>query len=300
MLRVNGDGSLDSTFGDGGKSVINLGGQSFLRSIVVRGDNSLAATGSRQNSEFAGDMILARFNSNGTLDSTYAVEGVATADFGIGNNAPESQGFALIQQADGKLVAVGPTQVGTLSAARFDDGSTFPGIIGFINTNQTVAEATATVAYTVRRTGGSYGSVSVDYATAAGQALTDSDFQDASGTLSWDDGDTSDRLITINLSDDAEVEGDENFSLTLSEPTGGAALAASQAVTNIANDDSASGGGGGGGDGNGGGGGGGAFSAWSLAFLYGFFFAGNVQRRRTAAVASAQPVTCKARAPGGS
>ena len=156
-----------------------------------------------------------------------------------GTIVPTRRGFALIQQADGKLVAVGPTAVGTLSAARFvDDGTTFPGIIGFITTNQTVAEATATVVYTVRRTGGSDGSVSVHYATAAGQALAGSDFQDASGTLSWDDGDTSDRFITINLIDDAEVEGDENFSLTLSEPTGGAALAASQAVTDIANDDS--------------------------------------------------------------
>ena len=175
-----------------------------------------------------------------------------------GTIVPDSSaGFALIQQADGKLVAVGPTQVGTLSAARFvDDGTTFPGIIGLITTNQTVAEATATVVFTVRRTGGSDGSVSVHYATAAGQALTGSDFQDASGTLSWDDGDTSDRFITINLIDDAEVEGDENFSLTLSEPTGGATLAASQAVTNIANDDSRrSGGGGGGGDGDGDGGG---------------------------------------------
>src|SRR5688572_53934 len=297
LLRVNGDGSLDSTFGDGGKSVIDLGGQSFLRSILMRADNSLAATGSRQNSAFARDMILARFDSNGTLDLSYAVEGVATADFGIGNNAPESQGFALIQQADGKLVAVGPTQVGTLSAARFDDGATFPGIIGFINTNQTVAEGTATVAYTVRRTSGSNGSVSVDYATAAGQAMTGSDFQNASGTLSWDDGDTSDRLITINLIDDAEFEGDEKFSLTLSEPTGGAALAASQAVTNIAYDGDSDGGVGGGGGGDGGGGG--AFSAWSLAFLCGFFFAGNVQRRRTSPrLPPLSRLACKARAPG--
>ena len=88
LLRVNGDGSLDSTFGDGGKSVIDLGGLgSVLHSIVVRADNSLAATGSRQNSEsFDNDMIVARFLSNGTLDLTYAVEGVATADFGIGNH----------------------------------------------------------------------------------------------------------------------------------------------------------------------------------------------------------------------
>ena len=59
-----------------------------MNSIVVRADNSLAATGSRANSEFGIDMILARFTSNGTLDLTYAVEGVATADFGAGNVAP--------------------------------------------------------------------------------------------------------------------------------------------------------------------------------------------------------------------
>ena len=51
LLRVNGDGSLDSTFGDGGRSVIDLGVVSALNSIVVRADNSLAATGSRVNSE---------------------------------------------------------------------------------------------------------------------------------------------------------------------------------------------------------------------------------------------------------
>ena len=89
--------------------------------------------GYRQNSEFAFDMILAHFTSNGTLDLTYAVEGVATADFGVGTVAPESLGHALIQQADGKLVAVGVRR-SDLAAARFDDGSTFPGIIGLSRT----------------------------------------------------------------------------------------------------------------------------------------------------------------------
>ena len=142
------------------------------------------------------------------------------------------------------------------------------GTIGLINTGQRIAEAKATVVYTVRRTGGSDGSVSVDYATVPGQALTGSDFQDASGTLSWDDGDSSDRIITINLIDDAVFEPEEDFSLTLFAPTGGAELAASQAVTDIVSDDVASGGGGG------------AISAWSLVFVYGFAFAGHVQRRR--------------------
>ena len=114
-------------------------------------------------------------------------------------------------------------------------------------------------------------------------ASSGSDFQDASGTLNWDDGDTSGRVITINLIDDAEVEGDESFSLTLSAPTGGAVLAANEAFTEIVSDDidSGDGDGDGDGDGGGGGGGGGAFGSWSLVFLYGFVFAGNVRRRRT-------------------
>ena len=273
LLRVNADGSLDSTFGDAGKSVILLGSYSSLNAILVRPDNSLAATGSLQNSNFGNDMILMSFTSNGTLDLAYGVEGVATADFGSGNTSADSDGFALIQQADGKLVAVGrELQLGTLAAARFDDGATFAGTIGFLNAGQRIAEATGTVVYTVRRTGGSDGSVSVDYATAAGQALAGSDFQDVSGTLSWDDGDTSDRLITINLINDAAVEPEEDFSLTLSVPTGGAALAASHANTDIVDDDL--------GGGGGGGGGGGAFGAWSLAVLWGFSLAGTVQRRR--------------------
>ena len=220
-------------------------------------------------------MILVHFNSDGTLDLSYAVEGVATADFGVGTIAPGSIGYALIQQADGKLVAVGQTGVG-VAVARFDDGATFPGIIGLIRTGQMIGENTATVDYSVRRTGGSNGSVSVDYATADDTATSGSDYEDAFGTLNWDDGDMSDRIITINLIDDAEVEQEENFSLTLSAPTGGVALAASEASTVIGTTTSIAGrlpmgrwrrrwrriG------------------AWSLMFLFGFAFAGNVPRRR--------------------
>ena len=90
LLRVNGDGSLDSTFGVGGKSVIDLGGLDDLNSILVLPDNSLMATGLRVASESGQDMILSHFNANGTLDLDYADQGVATADFGNGNVAPFS------------------------------------------------------------------------------------------------------------------------------------------------------------------------------------------------------------------
>ncbi len=237
LLGVNEDGSLDNSFGAAGKAVVDLGNDGYLNSIVVQADGKLVATGSRGTDAGGQDMILTRFNSDGALDTTYGIDGVTTADFGTGNTAHVSTGVALIQQADGKYVAAGPNSLGTFGAARFDDGAAFPGRIGFSVTNQSVAETAAMVTYTVRRTGGRTGTVSVNYATAAGQAQPGSDFEDASGTLTWNGGVASDKTLTVNIIDDAVAESNEDFSLTLSAPTGGAQLAASEANTDIASED---------------------------------------------------------------
>lgn len=237
LLRVNADGSPDNSFGIAGKAVIDMGGQSLLNSIAVQADGRLIATGTRFGADGGQDMILARFNSDGALDTSYGIDGVATADFGTGDTAHLSIGVALIQQADGKYVAAGPNSLGTFGVARFDDSAAFPGRIGFTATNQSAAETVASVSYTVRRTGGRTGAVSVNYVTAAGQAQPGSDFEGASGTLTWNDGDADDKTLIINIIDDAVVESSEDFSLTLSAPTGGAQLAASEATTSIANDD---------------------------------------------------------------
>ena len=59
-------------------------------------------------------------------------------------------------------------------------------------------------------------------------------------TLTWSDGDASDRTITVNIVDDGLAEDiRETFTLTLSAPTGGAQLAASQVTTTITDDDGA-------------------------------------------------------------
>ena len=71
----------------------------------------------------------------------------------------------------------------------------------------------------------------------AGSAQPGSDFVAASGTFDWNDGDASDRSITIDLIDDELAESPEDFSLVLTTPTGGAQLAASAATTNIGSTD---------------------------------------------------------------
>ena len=75
----------------------------------------------------------------------------------------------------------------------------------------------------VNRSGGSSGAVSVAFATANGTATAGSDYTANSGILSFADGQTS-STISVLITDDTLVEFDETFTVTLSNPTGGAAL----------------------------------------------------------------------------
>jgi hypothetical protein len=89
----------------------------------------------------------------------------------------------------------------------------------------------------VSRTGGSSGAVSVQYQTANGTATAPSDFATTSGTLTWAAGDTAQKTIAIPIVNDSAVEGAETFSVTLSNPTGGATIGAPTTATITINDD---------------------------------------------------------------
>jgi len=77
-----------------------------------------------------------------------------------------------------------------------------------------VAENAGTVSLTVRRFGEPNGTLAVNYATTDGRG----------GTVSWADGDSSDKTLTFMLSDDREYGGDETFTVTLSDPVSGVNL----------------------------------------------------------------------------
>jgi len=84
-------------------------------------------------------------------------------------------------------------------------------------------EDAGSITVTVSRTGGSAGDVEVDYATSDGSATAGADYASTTGTLTLLDGETS-QTFSVALLDDSDYEGDENFTLTLSNPTGGASL----------------------------------------------------------------------------
>ncbi len=63
------------------------------------------------------------------------------------------------------------------------------------------------------------GPITVDYATVNGSATAGSDYTAVSGTLSFPEG-TNSRTIIVPIPEDSLVEGNETFSVILSNPTG--------------------------------------------------------------------------------
>lgn len=114
-----------------------------------------------------------------------------------------------------------------------DDLPPQPGSIQFSVASYSVEENALTVTITVTRTGGSDGAVTVDYAAVDGTALDGADYNATSGTLSWIDGDSTDRTFEVEILDDDLDEDDETVALSLSSPTGGASLGAQSTATLI-------------------------------------------------------------------
>ena len=95
-------GSLDSTFGTGGKIVTDFGGgYDFARAVVVQSDSRIIAAGSSG----WGDFGLIRYNGDGTLDSDFGSRGKVSTDFGGTDTAN-----ALAIQSDGKIVVAGQVE----------------------------------------------------------------------------------------------------------------------------------------------------------------------------------------------
>ncbi|WP_063886634.1 DUF11 domain-containing protein [Streptomyces aureus] len=113
LARYNADGSLDTTFDTDGKVTTDFGGGEEAAGVVVQADGKIVAAG-RVGSDFG----LARYNADGSLDTTFDTDGKVTTDFG---GLDVAQGVAV--QADGRIITVGRT-VSSLALARYNaDGS---------------------------------------------------------------------------------------------------------------------------------------------------------------------------------
>jgi hypothetical protein len=121
---------------------------------------------------------------------------------------------------------------------------TTPKVIQFQSANYLVNEGDGDATVTVIRTGDSSAAASVDYTTNdsaganpcsllnSGIASSRCDYEATKGTLKFAAGETS-KTISIPIVDDSYAEGNENFSVVLSNPTGALLSASNSAVVTI-------------------------------------------------------------------
>ena len=103
VLRYNSDGTLDTTFGTGGKAITSIGsGDEKADAVIIQPDGKIIAAGYYINGT-AGDCALVRYNANGTLDTTFGSGGKVTTQT---SNSTENI-YALAIQSDGRIVAAG-------------------------------------------------------------------------------------------------------------------------------------------------------------------------------------------------
>lgn len=107
------------------------------------------------------------------------------------------------------------------------------GTLAVTSTTFSGAENSGNIVVSVKRTAGSVGAISVDYAISNGTATAPADYTIVSGTLNWANGDTANKTFNIPITDDSIYEGNETINVTLSNVTGGAALGTANAVATI-------------------------------------------------------------------
>jgi len=125
MVRYESDGSLDTSFGNNGGVVTSINGGDTAYAIVVQPDAKILVAGTSVTSR--NEFAVVRYNSDGSLDTSFDGDGMVTTPIGLGSGAIA---YAVALQSDGKIVLAGQSTESPLGAdldfalVRYnDDGS---------------------------------------------------------------------------------------------------------------------------------------------------------------------------------
>lgn len=136
---------------------------------------------------------------------------------------------------NGDPLTTGYSDYGSIGQYSFVGTIVDPGVLPSLSIGNASAAEGGALSFTVSLSEAASGTVTVDYSTADGSATAGSDYSGASGTLTFLAGETS-KTITVNSLQDSSFEGNESFSVNLSNASG-AALADGQGDGTIIDDD---------------------------------------------------------------
>lgn len=125
LVRYDADGTRDTTFGGDGKVTTDLTNKSDgVYGVALQPADGKVVVAGVASDSFA----LARYDTDGSLDTTFSANGTARPDFTNGSDYARA---VAVQPSDGKIVAVGSANDANFAVARFDpDGmpdATFSG-----------------------------------------------------------------------------------------------------------------------------------------------------------------------------
>ena len=132
LARYNADGNLDQSFGTAGKVITHFPGVfntgSTATCVALQSDGKLVVGGTYKNERTPHQFALARYNSNGSLDSTFGSSGKVMTTVGTG----DAFSFAIALQSTGRIVLAGYsyTQGHDFSLAGYNPDGTLDSTFG--------------------------------------------------------------------------------------------------------------------------------------------------------------------------
>jgi sugar lactone lactonase YvrE len=255
LVDANGvtQSSVISGFWDGGNEFRFSDGLLFSSRGVVADPQSGDWKGTFQGTGFFSVMAV-----DGPNKRTFFAfrNGTNVIIFAFDSNTFNPVGAVVLPEIGGEPVSL--TRWGTNGLAFTTVPTTFPGAsrvflvqtelvsnaapiptgIQFETDRFFVREDSPTISVKVARTGDVSGTTSIDFVTSDGTATAGSDYTAVSGTLTFGPGELSKNITIPIINDNLFETGDETFTLTLSNPTGGAFLTAPNVGTiNLSDND---------------------------------------------------------------
>jgi uncharacterized delta-60 repeat protein len=102
-MRFHPDGTTDSAFGINGRAILDVAGnQDISNEVIMQPDGKILIVAEVQDSIFSNRVCCIRYNSNGSLDSTFGDNGIAMPLYNVTSGCK-----TIVLQADGKIILAG-------------------------------------------------------------------------------------------------------------------------------------------------------------------------------------------------
>jgi len=144
VVRYNTDGSPDTGFDTDGKVTTDISSSDYANGVAIQSDGKIVVAGHSSNGVNF-DFAVVRYNTNGSLDTTFDTDGKVTTAIGSGED--QANGVAI--QSDGKIVVAGYSNISgnyDFAVVRYQSGNpTYVELLSF--TGEANEDGTVTLAW---------------------------------------------------------------------------------------------------------------------------------------------------------